>query len=73
MPIQEMQETWVRFLDQEDPLEEGLATHSKNVPAWKIPWTEELGRATVPGVAESGMTEQSGTDGLEQGFILKNN
>ena len=35
-----MQETWVRSLDWEDLLEEGMATHS-SVPAWRIPWTEE--------------------------------
>ena len=33
---------WVQFLDQKDPLEEGMATHSSN-PAQRIPWTEELG------------------------------
>ena len=32
------QETWVRSLDREDPLEKGKATHS-SVLAWKIPWT----------------------------------
>ena len=37
-----MQETWVRSLGQEDPLEEGIATHS-SVLAWKAPWTEEPG------------------------------
>ena len=37
-----MQETWVRFLSQEDPLEKGMATHS-SILAWKIPWTEEPG------------------------------
>ena len=36
-----MQETWVPSLGQEDPLEEGMATHSSI--AWKIPLTEELG------------------------------
>ena len=36
-------ETWVRSLVWEDPLEEGMATHS-SVLSWKIPWTEELGR-----------------------------
>ena len=36
-----MQETWVRFLGWEDPLEEGMATHSSTL-AWRIPWTEEL-------------------------------
>jgi len=38
-----VQETWVRFLGREDPLEEGMATHSRTL-AWRIPWTEELGR-----------------------------
>ena len=37
-----MQETWVPSLGQEDPLEEGMATHS-NILAWRIPWTEEPG------------------------------
>ena len=34
---------WVWFLGQEDPLEEGMATHS-SILAWEIPWTEEPGR-----------------------------
>ena len=38
-----MQETWVRSLDQEDPLEKEMATHS-SILAWKIPWTEKPGR-----------------------------
>ena len=38
-----MQETWVQFLGQEDPLEEGMATHSSFL-AWRIPWTEEASR-----------------------------
>ena len=37
-----MQESWVRSLDQEDPLEKEMATHS-NALAWRIPWTEEPG------------------------------
>ena len=32
----------IRSLSQEDPLEKGMATHS-SIPAWRIPWTEELG------------------------------
>ena len=40
--MQETQETWVRSLGQEDPLEEGMATHS-HILAWRIPWTEEPG------------------------------
>ena len=38
-----MQETWVQSLGQEDPLEKEMVTHSSTL-AWKIPWTEELGR-----------------------------
>ena len=35
-----MQDTWVLFLGQEDPLEKETATHSSML-AWEIPWTEE--------------------------------
>ena len=35
-----MQETQVQSLDQEDPLEKEVATHS-SILAWRIPWTEE--------------------------------
>ena len=38
LPMQEMQETWVRSLGGEDPLEEAMATCS-NILAWKFPWT----------------------------------
>ena len=38
-----MQDTWVRSLGQEDPLEKEMATHSSTL-AWKIPWTEKPGR-----------------------------
>ena len=41
--LQETQETWVESLSWEDPLEEGMATHS-SVLAWRIPWTEKPGR-----------------------------
>ena len=37
-----MQETWVRSLGWEDPLEKEMATHS-SILAWEIPWTEEPG------------------------------
>ena len=37
-----MQETWVRFLGREDPLEKGMATLC-GILAWRIPWTEEPG------------------------------
>ena len=46
-------ETQVPSLGQEDPLEKEMAIHSSTI-AWKIPWTEELGRLhTVHGVAKS--------------------
>ena len=38
--MQEPQETQVQSLGREDPLEEGMATHS-SILAWRIPWTEE--------------------------------
>jgi len=38
-----MQETLLRALGWEDPLEKEMAIHSSTI-AWKIPWTEELGR-----------------------------
>ena len=38
-----MQETQVRSLGQEDPLDKGMATQS-SILAWRIPWTEEPGR-----------------------------
>ena len=41
--VQETQGMWIQSLGQEDPLEEEMATHSRNL-AWRIPWTEEPGR-----------------------------
>ena len=40
--MQEIQETWVESLNQEDPLKKEMATHS-GILAWGIPWTEEPG------------------------------
>ena len=37
-----IQETWIWFLGQEDPLEKGMTTHS-SLLAWEIQWTEEPG------------------------------
>ena len=51
-----MQETQVRFLGREDPLDEEMATHS-NILAWRTPWTEEPGRLQSMGSQESDMTE----------------
>ena len=38
-----MEEIQIWSLDQEDPLEKGMATHS-SILAWRIPWTEEPGQ-----------------------------
>ena len=52
-PVQEAPESRGVILGQEDPLEEGVATHS-NILAWRIPWTEEPGGLyIVHGVAKS--------------------
>ena len=50
------QETQVRFLCQEDPLEKGMVTHSSTL-AWRIPWTEEPGRLKSIGL--QGQTQLS--------------
>ena len=50
-----MQETWVRSLGREDPLEEGMAIHS-SIFAWNIPQTEEPGGLHSMGSQESDMT-----------------
>ena len=47
-----MQEIWVQSLDPEIPLEKGMATHS-SILVWRIPRTEEPGRATVHEVTKS--------------------
>ena len=44
-----MQETQVRSLGQEDPLQKEMAPHSSTL-AWKIPWTEEPGRLQSMGL-----------------------
>ena len=48
-----MQEIQVQSLDQEDPLEKGMAIHS-SILAWRIPWTEEPGRLQSIGLQRVG-------------------
>ena len=48
-----VQETWVRSLGWEDPLEKEMATHSSTL-AWKIPWTEEPCRLPSMGLQRVG-------------------
>ena len=53
-------ETWVQSLGCEDPLEEGMATHSC-ILAWRIPWAEEPGRLQSMGRKEWDKTERLST------------
>ena len=57
-----MWETCVRSLGQEDPLEEGMTTHS-NILSWRVPWTEEPGTLQSMRSQESDMTEELMLDG----------
>ena len=50
-------ETWVRFLSWEDPLEKGMATHSR-ILAWRIPMDRGAYWATVHEVTELDTTER---------------
>ena len=55
--MQEMRETQVQSLGREDPLEEGVTTHS-SILAWRIPWTVEPGGPQYHGgLKESDTTE----------------
>ena len=47
--MQEPQELWVRSLGQEDPLEEGMTTHS-GILAWTVPGTEKPGGLQYTGL-----------------------
>ena len=55
LPMQEMQEMWVRSLGWEDPLEKEMATYS-SILSWKIPWTE------VPSGLQAMGSETAGHD-----------
>ena len=52
----ELQEAWVGLLGREDPLEEGMATHS-SILAWTIPWTEQPGGLQSCGRKELDMAD----------------
>ena len=54
--LRAMWETWVRSLGWEDPLEEGMATHS-SILAWRIPKDRGAWWAAIRGVSESDTTE----------------
>ena len=63
------EETWVRSLGCEDPLEEEMTTHC-GILAWKIPWTEESGRLQSMGRKESGTNEHK--HWLSEEFLVLN-
>ena len=65
--MREIQEMQIKSLDWEDPLEEDMAIHSSTL-AWKIPWTEELGRNPW-GHKESDVTEHNYFLGLINKFF----
>ena len=66
--LPEMQETWVRSLGGEDPLEKEMATHS-SILAWKIPWTEEPGRLQSMGLQRVGLYNSFATSLFLSSFL----
>ena len=66
--MQEMPETPAQSLSWEDPLEEGMATHS-SILAWTIPWTEELGELQFPVSQKIGHDGASNTHMEELGGL----
>ena len=62
--VQKMQQMRVQSMDWDDPLEEGMTTHS-SILAWRIPWTEDPGGLQSIGHKESDRNEvtEHGTDG----------
>ena len=56
--VLELQEAWVGLLGWEDPLEEGMATHSSTL-ACRIPWTEEPGGLQSCGRKELDMADMT--------------
>ena len=59
-----MQETQVQSLDQEDPLEKGMANHC-SILAWRIPWTEESGRLQSMGSQRVGHNWVTNTQDMD--------
>ena len=63
-----MQETQVQSLDQEDPLEREMATHS-SILVWEIPWTEEPGGLQSMGSQRVGYNRETNTTQLQMSFL----
>ena len=65
-----MQETWVRSLGWEDPLEKGMATLS-SILAWRIPWTEKPGGPQCMGSQSwTQLSDSHYTTFIAQGTLL---
>ena len=64
-----MQENWIQSLDWEDPLEEGMATHSA-ILAWRITMDREAWRTTLLGVTKSDAAEWLSTAQHTEGWPL---
>ena len=62
-----MQETRVRSLSQEDPLEKEMAAHS-SIRAWRIPWTKDPGR--LQSMGSQRVRHDRGTNGSDE-CVLK--
>ena len=73
LPVQEMQERWVRSLGREDPLEKERATHF-SILVWRIPWTEEPGGLQSMGlrrIKHNGATEHTHTNPIHESGDMK--
>ena len=64
-----VQETQVHSLGWEDPLDKGMAAHS-SILAWRIPWTEELGRLHSMGSKELDVIEATEHIQIDYLFLL---
>ena len=73
LPVQEMQERWVRSLGREDPLEKERATHF-SILVWRIPWTEEPGGLQSMGlrrIKHNRATEHAHTNPIHESGDMK--
>ena len=68
--MQETEEMQVRSLGQEDPLEEGTATHA-SILAWRIPWTEEPGGLQSMGSQKSWTQLRVNNNGLNTRHLFR--
>ena len=64
-----MWETWGRSLGWEDPLEEGMATHS-SILAWKSPWTEEPVRVQSTGLQSRTQLSNKAQQSTPQSYYI---